>query len=270
MLPAQDTLEDAQKRAKKQARELQDLEEELESAQNQLRDINSQCSDANVALQLYMSLDSERKLAARARQHASDEQAPINRVLTQVIDRHVSRLKREMEMGRLDPDGDGEVNEIPFDEQYVTVMFPHLSEEVLIRTTKTHTFGMLMDDACRHAASPHCPISKSSCQRVGRAQLPASTNPCSTFLCRYFGQPSHRSRMELVNDTGAVWSPQLNVRQEVAQVRPPATVYSSVPTQRARTSPQMENPAGRIIMRYRVDKVKELVRCLAPSMHTAH
>ena len=269
MLPAQDTLEDAQKRAKKQARELQDLEEELESAQNQLRDINSQCSDANVALQLYMSLDSERKLAARARQHASDEQAPINRVLTQVIDRHVSRLKREMEMGRLDPDGDGEVNEIPFDEQYVTVMFPHLSEEGLIRTTKTHTFGMLMDDACRHAASPHCPISKSSCQRVGRAQLPASTDPCST-VCRYFGRPSHRSRMELVNDTGAVWSPQLNVRQEVAQVRPPATVYSSVPTQRARTSPQMENPAGRIIMRYRVDKVKELVRCLAPRMRTAH
>ena len=160
MLPAQDTLEDAQKRAKKQARELQDLEEELESAQNQLRDINSQCSDANVALQLYMSLDSERKLAARARQHASDEQAPINRVLTQVIDRHVSRLKHEMEMGRLDPDGDGEVNEIPFDEQYVTVMFPHLNEEVLIRTTKTHTFGMLMDDACRHAAPPHCPFPK--------------------------------------------------------------------------------------------------------------
>jgi hypothetical protein len=156
----QDTLEDAQKRAKKQARELQDLEEELESAQNQLRDINSQCSDASVELQLFMSLESERKLAARARQHASDEQAPINRVLTQVIDRHVSRLKREMEMGRLDPDGDGEMNEIPYDEQYVTVMFPHLSEEVLIRTTKSHTFGMLMDDACRHAASPHCPFPK--------------------------------------------------------------------------------------------------------------
>ena len=63
-------------------------------------------------------------------------------------------------MGRLDPDGDGEMNEIPYDEQYVTVMFPHLSEEVLIRTTKSHTFGMLMDDACRHAASPHCPFPK--------------------------------------------------------------------------------------------------------------
>ena len=85
------------------------------------------------------------------------------------------------------------------------------------------------------------------------------------LLCRYFGRLSHRDRMELVNDRGAVWSPQLMVRQEVAQVRPPATMYSSVPTHRARTSPQMDNPAGRIIMRYRVDKVKELVRCLAPA-----
>ena len=156
----QDTWEESQKRAKKQARELQDLVEELDSAQNQLRDINSQCSDVSVELQLFMSADSERRLAKAARHNAVDEQAPINRTLTQVIDRHVSRLKDEMTMGRLDPDGDGEIDEIPFDEQYVTVMFPHLGEEVVVRTTKLHTFEMLMDDACRHAASPHCPSPK--------------------------------------------------------------------------------------------------------------
>ena len=156
----QDSLEESQKRAKKQARELQDLVEELDSAQNQLRDINGQCSDASVELQLFMSAASERKLGREARHNAVDEQAPINRALTQVIDRHVGRLKHEMAMGRLDPDGDGEIDEIPFDEPYVTVMFPHVGEEVVVRTTKSHTFEMLMDDACRHAALPHCPFPK--------------------------------------------------------------------------------------------------------------
>jgi hypothetical protein len=94
---------------------------------------------------------------------------------------------------------------------------------------------------------------------------PQAPLPCAVSLCRYFGRPGHRNRMELVNDTGAVWSPLLVVRQEVAQVRPASTVHSSVPTHSARTSPQMENPAGRIVMRYRVDKVKELVRYLAPA-----
>ncbi len=224
----QDEREDSQKRAKKQARELQDLDEELDSAQHQLRDINSQCSDANVELQLFMSEASERRLAKAARHNAVDEQAPINRALTQVIERHVSRLKNEVAMGRLDPDGDGEIDEIPFDEQYVTVMFPHVGEEVVVRTTKTHTFEMLMDDACRHAASPYFPFPKA----VARRACPAPHKhrchaPCR--VCRYFGRPGHRDRMELVNDKGAAWSPLLVVRQEVAQVRPPATVSSSVP-----------------------------------------
>jgi hypothetical protein len=76
----------------------------------------------------------------------------------------------------------------------VTVMFPELGEEVIIRIPKLHTFDQLLDDACR-----------------------------------YFGRPSHRPRMELVNDEGVPWSQQLSVRGQMIEVCPPTTAHSSLP-----------------------------------------
>lgn len=173
-----------------------------------------------------MSAESERKLSIAARSNAVDEQAPINRALTQVVDRHVSRLKAEVAMGHLvDEDGDGEVDEVPFNEQYVTVIFPEIGEELVVRITKAHTFDQLVGDACRHVAMPDCPFPKVVAYRAHKHRFYGPT--CR--VCRYFGRPSHRDRLELVDDTGAAWSPQLAVRQEVAQARPSATVYSSVP-----------------------------------------
>ena len=200
----QDTLHDSQKTARQQARELKQEEQELVSAQDQLRDIVSQCEDASVDLRLFMAAESERSLSVAARHNAVDEQAPINRALAQIVDRHVTRLKVEMTQGRgNDEDGDGRIDEVPLEEQYVAVMFPELGEEVVVRITKAHTFDQLLDDACR-----------------------------------YFGRASHRANMQLVNDRGAAWAQQLNVREEVAQ---------------------MENAEGRIVLSYRVEKIKEEV-----------
>ncbi len=110
------------------------------------------------------------------------------------------------------------------------------------------------------------PISQTGCQRVGHAQLPTKHRAMRRFVCA-----------DILDDQAIVivWSSSTTRVQRGHRCswcgrkwprydHPPPCIPSA-PTHRARTSPQMENPAGRIVMRYRVDKVKEVVRYLAPA-----
>ena len=157
---SQDKLHAEQKKFKAAKRELQQQEHDLVTARRQLEDIHSQSTDASWQVRTMMEEQVINQDGAEARERIVDQHKAIVRALSLVIDRHMSQLQAE-KVAALDADGDGIIDEVPFEEQYATVMFPDVGGEVLIRINEQYTFDQLLDDSCRRVATPvQLPTSK--------------------------------------------------------------------------------------------------------------